>query len=676
MIGMIDPEKRSMRLSKKLLQILIALTFMFGLLGSAELPASTGLPKAHPQLVQLAKEEPDQRVAVIVQVAAPGAGLEARVARLGGDVTGDLHMIHAFAAELPAGAAVALARDPGVRWISPDAPIERSAIATLALRDNFDSYSYANNDGDLSYAGDWQEAGESDGPASGRIRIDWSSACASDTCLRISARREGRSLTRAFDLSGAGKATLSFSYRRLSSYYSYGYGRIDVKVSGDGGGTFATLASYNMRYSDFHQVAESFDISTYASADMLVRFEVADGGDDSTYLFVDNLEVSFAYPEKPNTYLSTTGADKLHAEGLNGAGVGVAVIDSGVDGHADLSGRLLLPDGYPDGDPYGHGTHVAGIVAGSGSATQGVYEGVAPGATIINLNITDSKGMAYESDVVNALQWVYDHKDLYNIRVVNMSLNSTLENSYHESPMAAASEILWFNGVVVVASVGNKGPGGGYNTAKTAPANDPFLIIVGASDEHDTTDPGNDTVGSFSSFGVTVDGFLSPGIVAPGFNIIAPLSADSAWGGDFPDRVAEGEYIRLSGTSMAAPIVAGAAALLLQKEPNLTPDQVKFRLLSTARSISNDEYTFPYLDVYAAAKSSSLESANNGLLASQLLWTGENPVTWGSVAWNSVAWNSVAWNSVAWNSVAWNSVAWNSAIELDGIFWGPRGRSK
>ena len=111
---------------------------------------------------------------------------------------------------------------------------------------------------------------------------------------------------------------------------------------------------------------------------------------------------------------------------------------------------------------------------------------------------------------------------------------------------------------------------------------------------------------------------------------------------------------------MAAPMVSGAVALLLQSEPDLTPDQVKYRLLHSGTIVNDGDRSYPYLNVYASVTGSTTESANTGQTASQLLWSGDNPVAWDSVAWNSVAWNSVAWNSVAWNSVAWNSVAWNS----------------
>jgi serine protease AprX len=285
-------------------------------------------------------------------------------------------------------------------------------------------------------------------------------------------------------------------------------------------------------------------------------------------------------------------------------------------------------------------------------------------------------------------------------------------------------EILWLKGVVVVASVGNKGPAGGHNTAKTAPANDPFIIVVGASNEHDSGQLSDDTIAPFSSHGITVDGFSRPDIIAPGYDIYSALSPDSTWDDDYPHRLGfQGEYFRLSGTSMAAPMTTGAVALLLQDEPNLTPDQVKYRLMHSGEVLYDEEdgVAYPYLDVYAAVHGTTTESAYAGFMPHMLLarmaliayWASQdgdaqvdwenvdweavnwdsvnwnsvnwnsvnwnsvnwNSVNWNSVNWNSVNWNSVNWNSVNWNSVNWNSVNWNSVnwneVQMDGVFWGP-----
>ena len=357
----------------------------------------------------------------------------------------------------------------------------------------------------------------------------------------------------------------------------------------------------------------------------------------------------------------------------------MAVIDSGTNQEKDLQvdptkakpdSRVLEQLTFNSNaghvnDATGHGTHVAGIIGGSGYKSGGLYAGIAPEVNFISLKISDDNGMAYESDAIGAMQWVLDHKDKYNIRAVNMSVNSTQESSYHTSPLDAAAEILWFNGIVVVASVGNKGPAGGYNTANAAPANDPFIITVGATNEHGSANISNDTLASFSAHGITVDGFNKPEIIAPGTDIISILGPGN-WIPEHPDHVVlNGEYFRLSGTSMSAPMVTGAVILLLQDEPDLTPDQVKYRLINSGQFIGGGD---PYLDIFAAVTGTSSESANTGLVASQLLWSGDDPVSWDSVAWNSVAWNSVAWNSVAWNSVAWNSVAWNS-VAWNSVFW-------
>jgi serine protease AprX len=242
--------------------------------------------------------------------------------------------------------------------------------------------------------------------------------------------------------------------------------------------------------------------------------------------------------------------------------------------------------------------------------------------------------------------------------VVNLSLNSSVEESYHTNPIDAAVEILWFNKVVVVVSSGNNG-----KNALFPPANDPFVLTVGATDDRGTASLSDDVLAAYSGYGKTPDGFQKPDLVAPGSNIISlmPNFTPSALAAAHPDHVVGQYYFRMSGTSMAAPMVAGAAALLLQDEPNLTPDQVKYRLMATARPFDDPKRAGAgLLDVYAAVQGTTTASANTNIRASKLLWTGNQPMTWNSVNWNSVNWNSVNWNSVNWNSVNWNSVNWNS----------------
>jgi serine protease AprX len=354
---------------------------------------------------------------------------------------------------------------------------------------------------------------------------------------------------------------------------------------------------------------------------------------------------------------------------LQGQGVTVAVVDSGAVKNKDLGGRLIAKVNFnaayhDSNDRYGHGTFVATLIGGDGIQSGGQYVGIAPKTNIVNVRISDDQGMATESDVINALQWVLEKKTRYSIRVVNLSLNSSVAQSYHTSPLDAACEILWFNGIVVVVSAGNNGSADLY-----PPANDPFVITVGATDDKGTVGLGDDTVASFSAYGTVENGVAKPELVAPGKNIVALLGDNRRLtiGQEHPANRIGDHYFRMSGTSMAAPMVSGAVALLLQDEPGLTPDQVKYRLMATA---VHDPAVWPgydpvkagagYLDIYAAVHGTSTESANTGLVASQLLWTGTEPVTWDSVNWNSVNWNSVNWNSVNWNSVNWNSVNWNS----------------
>jgi serine protease AprX len=353
-----------------------------------------------------------------------------------------------------------------------------------------------------------------------------------------------------------------------------------------------------------------------------------------------------------------------------GKNIGVAVVDSGINWQTDLytvtglnrvvaNVRFNTDYNQTTFDNFGHGSHIAGVVGGNGRSSNGKYIGVAPQSNIINVKVSNDNGSTTASQVLGGLEWILKNKNTYNIRVVNLSFNSSVEESYHTSPLTAAVEILWFNNIVVVVSAGNNGTANLY-----PPANDPFVITVGAVDDKGTASLSDDVMANFSAYGY-VDDTQKPDLVAPGRNIVSLMgNTNGIIPTAHPANKVDNTYFRMSGTSVAAPMVAGAAAILLEDEPGLSPDQVKYRLMATANKdwggYSQEKAGAGYLDVYAAVTGTTSESANTGLVASQMLWTGSTPPAWDSVAWNSVAWNSVAWNSVAWNSVAWNSVAWNS----------------
>ena len=375
----------------------------------------------------------------------------------------------------------------------------------------------------------------------------------------------------------------------------------------------------------------------------------------------------------PQIFLDTLNVRAVWDMGIDGDGVAVAIIDSGVIRSSDFKervngnspSRVIVQESFSQNstsvdDYYGHGTHVAGIIGSNGKLTGGEASGLAPKVDLISLKISDEQNFAFESDAVAAMQWVFDNKDTYNIRVVNLSIASTVPQSYHNSPIDAAAEILWFNSVVVVTSAGNYGP----DAVNYAPANDPFVITVGATNELRTTDRSDDFVTDYSAYGMTMDGFVKPDIIAPGQDVISNLSYLSPWNYEHPNRLEfEGDHLRLSGTSMSAPMVTGAVALLLQDEPDLNPDQVKYRLMATGIPIQGsdgDPNTYPYLDVYAAVTGTTTEMANSDQAASQLLWTGSEPLEWDHVNWNHVNWNHVNWNAVNWDHVNWNHVNWNS----------------
>ena len=295
--------------------------------------------------------------------------------------------------------------------------------------------------------------------------------------------------------------------------------------------------------------------------------------------------------------------------GYTGAGVGVALIDSGVASHPDLNGGLLglsrvvwnqsfVSGNSSANDQYGHGTHIAGLIAGNGSSSTGskysqTFKGIAPQANIINLRVLDQNGQGTDSAVINAINTAISLKPLFNIRVINLSMGRPVFESYTLDPVCQAVEAAWKKGIVVVVAAGNNGrfqPTEGYATV-TSPGNDPYVITVGAMKTMGTPTRVDDLIASYSSKGPTVvDAVAKPDIVAPGNLLVSLEAPNSTLYNQFPgnqvpnsfyvkggNSASSSSYFTLSGTSMAAGVVSGVVADLLQKSPGLSPDQVKAR---------------------------------------------------------------------------------------------------
>jgi len=356
----------------------------------------------------------------------------------------------------------------------------------------------------------------------------------------------------------------------------------------------------------------------------------------------------------------TVNANLAWQFGYDGSGVGVAVVDSGISLKHDfnktdgINTRIVYSQSFVAGqdatDLYGHGTHVAGIVGGNGTDSTGsmysrTFKGVAPNVNLINLKVLDANGGGNESDVISAIQTAILLKSTYNIRVMNLSLGRPVFESYTLDPLCQAVEAAYRAGIVVVVAAGNYGRDNsrgtrGYGTI-ASPGNDPYAITVGATNAKGTASPYDDSIASYSAKGPTaIDHLVKPDLVAPGNGVVSVLAStqctlftqfnsthvSSSSYDVLGGSGVNGNYFKLSGTSMATPVVAGAAALMLQKNPALTPDQVKERLMRTARKIlpkfmaATDAFTFitfsnsadiftvgaGYLDVNAALANTDL----------------------------------------------------------------------
>jgi serine protease AprX len=426
---------------------------------------------------------------------------------------------------------------------------------------------------------------------------------------------------------------------------------------------------------------------------------------------------------------------------FTGAGVGIALIDSGVNSHPDLNMGLLplsrvvynqsflTAKNAKANDDYGHGTHIAGLIAGNGASSTGflysqTFKGVAPDANIVNLRVLDANGSATDSQVIAAINQAIALKSRYNIRVINLSLGRGVYESYQLDPLCQAVEKAWKSGIVVVVAAGNYGrylPTDGYATV-TSPGNDPYVITVGSMKPMGTVDRSDDLIASYSSKGPTyLDHIVKPDVVAPGNTLVStgignttlyknepenrvPYNSYMVGGNSNPSKT----YFSLSGTSMATGVVTGAVADLLQAHPSMTPDQVKARLMKTASKTfptsssvydptSGNTYTSQYdvftvgagyVDLAAALANTDLARGtamsptatfdpNSGLV----YLTSDPSSIWGtSQAWSGPAiWGTsqfVGGDSIMWGADSPNgsSIMWGaSSTGGSSIMWGASG---
>ena len=362
-----------------------------------------------------------------------------------------------------------------------------------------------------------------------------------------------------------------------------------------------------------------------------------------------------------------------------GRGVGVAVIDTGIAGDVPdfqtpgwqgsrvVASAVTNPCATDANDNYGHGTHVAGLIAGNSllyppdNRFFGRYMGVAPRANLVSVKVSDDDGNTTVLDVIHGIQFAVDNKAEFNIRVLNLSLSSTVAESYKTDPLDAAVEQAWFNGLVVVTAAGNEGVANDGVTY--APANDPWVITAGAVDDRGTWTRLDDILAAWSSQGLTQDGVRKPEVLAPGAGMVSTLAPGSDFVDLCPVCVVEGRYFRAGGTSMAAAVVSGAAALILEQHPNWTPSQVKGAMAATLDDVSGGGGV---VDATGALDSNAVSSVN--LVPNELIDRTTGQIDWARASFRRASFRDASGSalSATWSRASFRcECGFTSSGEVD-----------
>lgn len=396
-------------------------------------------------------------------------------------------------------------------------------------------------------------------------------------------------------------------------------------------------------------------------------------------------------------------ADVAWQQGVMGDGVGVAIVDSGIALHPDIAGRVVGWQDFVNGQPapyddYGHGTHIAGIIAGNGAASAGYsshFVGIAPHVNLIGVKVLDQNGMGTTSGVIQGIDWCIQNAKQYNIRVINLSLGHAVYESYATDPLCQEVEAAWNAGIVVVVAAGNYGRvtnneniflnNSGYGTnygSVCSPGNDPDVITVGAMKlGQNPSDRNEDSIASYSSRGPTMgDDILKPDITAFGNLVVSCYDPNGTLDQQYSTNVVppsqfggsgSPEYFILSGTSMSTPVVAGAAALMLENSPNISPATVKLRMMLSADKWGTDPFTYGtgYLDIPAALScqanalvpmtSPQVTKLSNGLVGI-VTPDGSNEADWG---------NSALWGGRVMSK---STIMGSGTVDGQSALWGGR----
>ncbi|MHB8511766.1 MAG: S8 family serine peptidase [Actinomycetota bacterium] len=388
-----------------------------------------------------------------------------------------------------------------------------------------------------------------------------------------------------------------------------------------------------------------------------------------------------------SAYPAQVGATTLWNSGNAGNGIGVALVDTGIADVPDVHNRVVARadlSGEGDGiDHYGHGTFLAGLIAGDGTSSNGRYVGVAPQANLVSIKVAGADGSTSLSKVLMGIQTAHEMEHRFNIHVLVLALSSESPLPPDLDPLSYALRKLWSEGVLVVVPAGNNGPAAG---SITSPGEDPVLLTAGSVNDNGSTDVSADTVSDWSGRGPTRWGDPKPDLAAPGEHLISLRDPGSTVDVENPGSVVDGAYFRGSGTSMATAVTAGAAALLFAAQPGLDSDQAKAMLMGSANPTASGTGDSIGAGVVNAADAAALNPPTDlpdaphgsevGRFASEqqaLDWAGRS---WARDSWDARQWEGRQWSARSWAARQWAYAQWLgrqwSSRSWAGSSWGGR----